>query len=399
MITQSSYATDSRVRRQAEILSHAGYKVDIINLYLPGRPKVEKIGSVTTYGILKDSSREGIVKYIGISILFFLSALIKLQTLSLKRNYHLIEIHNMPESLVFTTVFQKLKGIPIILDMHDLTPELFKSKWERNNNSLLSSFIKFVEWISCKYSDRIITVTNGCKTLLVKRKVPKEKITLILNSPDQDVLPYDNNREFRTITLGANLLYHGTVAERFGLHLAIEAMVHINNKIPGSVLRIYGKYDVHYKKELIRQIESLGLKENVFLGGLVTLEEINKLISKADIGIVPYVNNYYMNLALSTKTMEYAACGLPVVSTRLQTMLSLFNDSSIAYTKTDNPVDIAQNTIKLCLDPSLRMKLSENAHNVLKGISWRVMESRYLNLIHSLIGNESSENKLYNKVL
>jgi glycosyltransferase involved in cell wall biosynthesis len=411
MITQSCYITDSRIRRQAEILEHAGYKVDIINLYHSERPKVEKFGSVTTYGILKNRSREGIVKYLGFSFLFFISVFIKLQVLAIKRKYSIIEIHNMPESLVFVTVFQKLAGTPVILDIHDLTPELFQTKWGNNNNSLLISFIKFIEKISCKYSDKVITVTDGCKELLVQRKVPKEKITLILNSPDQDILIYDTNREFRTITSGGNFLYHGTVAERFGLHTAIEAMVHINKVIPGSVFRIYGKFDEHYKKDLIRQINSLGLNENILLGGAVTLEEINGLIKNSDIGIVPYVDNFYMNLALSTKTLEYAACGMPVVTTRLQTIMSIFDNNSIAYTYPDNPEDIAQNVIKLCLNPALRRNLTENAFKTLTGISWRVMETRYLNLINSIISTEMVENKvvntdkpiigkkLYNKVL
>ena len=410
MITQSCYITDSRVRRQAEILSNAGYKVDVICLYHPNKPKIEKFGLVTTYGILKNRSREGILKYLGFSILFFIGVFIKLQIMSLKKRYAAIEIHNMPESLVFTTVYQKMSGIAVILDIHDLTPELFKTKWDKKDN-LLITFIKFIEKVSCRYSDKIITVTESCKEILVQRGVPSEKITLVLNSPNQDILKYDNNREFRKLTSGANFIYHGTVAKRFGLHLAVEAMVHINKVIPGSVFRIYGKFDEHYKNELVRQIETLGLKNNIILGGLVTLEEINGLIKNSDIGIVPYVDNFYMNIAISTKTLEYAACGLPIVTTRLQTMMSLFDDKSISFTYSDNPEDIANKVIKLCHDPELRRNHSENAYRLLKGISWKVMEMRYFNLINSVIERDTTDNqivyarrevpekKLYKKVL
>ena len=393
MITQSCYITDSRVRRQAEILGKAGYKVDVINLFHPGRARVEKFGSVTTYGILKNRSRGGILKYLGFSALFFISAFIKLQILSFKRKYELIEVHNMPEFLVFTTVIQKLARIPVILDIHDLTPELFKEKWDQDD-TLFILFIKFIEKISCSYADKVITVTESCKELLVQRKVPKEKITLILNSPNQDILKYDKSREFRVISSGANFLYHGTVAERFGVHNAIEAMVHINKVIPGSVFRIFGKYDIHYKKDLIRHIDSLGLNNNVLLGGLVTLEEISELIKNSDIGIVPYNDNYYMNLALSTKTLEYAACGLPVVTTRLLLMMTLFNEKSISYTHSNSPENIAQNVIKLCFDPELRKNYSVNAYKALVGISWRVMELRFLDLINSVTRNGTARNEL-----
>jgi len=46
---------------------------------------------------------------------------------------------------------------------------------EKSTNSLLISFIEFIERISCSFSDKVITVTDGCKKLLVQRKVPKEK--------------------------------------------------------------------------------------------------------------------------------------------------------------------------------------------------------------------------------
>lgn len=174
MITQSCYITDSRVRRQAEILGKAGYKVDVINLFHPGRARVEKFGSVTTYGILKNRSRGGILKYLGFSALFFISAFIKLQILSFKRKYELIEVHNMPEFLVFTTVIQKLARIPVILDIHDLTPELFKEKWDQDD-TLFILFIKFIEKISCSYADKVITVTESCKELLVQRKYRRKK--------------------------------------------------------------------------------------------------------------------------------------------------------------------------------------------------------------------------------
>ncbi len=48
------------------------------------------------------------------------------------------------------------------------------------------------------------------------------------------------------------ILYHGTIAERFGLHIVISSMSLVNEKIPGSVLCIYGKYDKSYKKKINR---------------------------------------------------------------------------------------------------------------------------------------------------
>jgi len=57
-------------------------------------------------------------------------------------------------------------------------------------------------------------------------------------------------------------------------------------------------------------------------------------------------------------------------------------------TDSDNPENIAQKVIKLCFEPELRRNLSTNAYKTLEGISWQVMESRYLKLINSVLSKD-----------
>lgn len=387
MITQSNYPADPRVRRQAEVLENAGYEVDIICLPQTGQSRVQSFGKITAYRILSDRRSETISTYLVQSVFFFIRAFFKLQQLSFSRRYDLIQIHNMPDWHVFTAFFHKVAKIPIVLDIHDLTPELFESKWEKKRRSGVYFMVKFAEKISCSFADKVITVTEGCKEILVKRGVPKEKITVILNTPDENIFKFDEKREFKDITNGVRLLYHGTVAERFGIHIAIEAMKEIIEKIPGSVFKVYGKYDESYKEFLEKQIVELGLENNVFLGGRHLLEKIYEFIKDSDIGVVPYMNNLYMNIALSTKTFEYAAAGLPVVATRLRTLALTFDDSTITYSEPDSITDLVEKVVALALDPQKRKAQALNARKSLASISWNVMAKKYLNLIDTSIAD------------
>lgn len=381
MITQSNYPADPRVRRQAEVLEKAGYEVDIICLPQRGQSRVESFGKITAIRILTDKRSETISTYLLQSIFFFIRAFFKLQQLSFFKRYDLIQIHNMPDWHVFTAVFHKIAKVPVILDIHDLTPELFESKWEHKRKSLIFAIVKFAEKLSCSFADKVITVTEGCKELLVKRGVPPEKITVILNTPDENIFKFDDTREFKAITNRLRILYHGTVAERFGIHLAVEAMKSINERIPGSTFNVYGKYDDSYKEFLKRQIAALGLENSVFLGGRHLLEDIYEFIQHSDIGVVPYMNNLYMNIALSTKSFEYAAAGLPVVATRLRTLALTLDDTTMTYSEPDSAKDLAEKIISLALNPERRKTQALNARKALSGISWRVMAKRYLNLI------------------
>jgi len=388
MISQSPYPFDPRVRRQAEKLASAGFEVDILCLPLEDEPETEKFGErITAYRVLKkNTGQESIKKYLWVSATFFISGFLKLQKLNRIRKYRLIQIHNMPEVHVFTTVLQKMKGIPVLLDIHDLTPELLTSKW----NNLFSRVVKpltiFFEKISCRFSDHIITVTEGCKEILANRSTTADKITLILNTANTSTFPLFKERIFKNISKHAKLLYHGTVAERFGLHIIIDAMPLVLQRIPDSVLHVYGKYDADYKLFLEQKISELKLENNVFLEGARTHEELYEIMKDSDIEVVPYLNNEYMNLSLSTKVFECAASGLPIIATRLKTLGETFDNKAVKYVNDGDPVDFSDKIVEMCSNPFEREQMVLNAYNAITRISGDVMEERYLNLVEKMTG-------------
>lgn len=384
MIVLSAYPYDPRVRRQAEVLEAEGFEVDIICLREGEQTKTEKMGFVTAHRIMKSVNKESILKYLWLSFMFTFLSIIKLQFLSMRKDYRMIQVHNMPDFLVFTGIVQKLLGKKLVLDIHDLTVELFETKWPHKKKSFIMSAVRRVEKLSCSFADHVITVTDACKDKLVMRGVPPEKITLVLNTADPRIFQFDCDRKFEKIEKCARLLYHGTVAERFGVHTAIEALALVQRKVPGSILNVYGRYEQDYRKILEAKIRDLGLQDLVFLNGTRSLEEIYEIIKKSDIGLVPYVNDPYMNLALSTKTFEYAATGLPAVASNLYSLSLIFDDRSIRFAEADNPRAFAEGIIDLCMDPEKRMQISQNANEVVSAISGTVMGKRYLNLVENI---------------
>jgi glycosyltransferase involved in cell wall biosynthesis len=334
--------------------------------------------------------QESLKKYLYLTIKFWILGFIKLQKLHRKRNYRMIQIHNMPDTHVFMAVIQKLKGIPVLLDIHDLTPELLTSKWDNGMSRRLKSVVIFFERISCRFSDHLITVTEGCRQILSSRSAPEEKISLILNTASTSLFPFYKEREFRNIERGARLLYHGTVAERFGLHLVIDAMPLILESIPESVLIVHGKYDAVYKEGLEQKIREYNIENSVLLEGPRTHEELYEIMKTSDMEVVPYLSNEYMNLSLSTKAFECAAAGLPIVATRLKTLNMSFDDNAVCYTE-DNSKDIAEKVINICSDPDKRRNMTLNAYQAVQSISGDVMEERYMKVVENLTGLQRIE--------
>ncbi len=388
MISQSPYPFDPRVRRQAEKLAASGFEVDILCLPLENEPEIEKFGDrITAFRVLKkNTGQDSIKKYLWVSINFFVLSFIRLMKLNRIRNYRLIQIHNMPDVHVFTAVIQKWNKIPVLLDIHDLTPELLTSKWNNALSRIFKPLAVFFERISCRFSDHIITVTEGCREILSERSAPPGKITLVLNTANTSTFSFYKERTFSKITSEAKLLYHGTVAERFGLHIIIDAMPSILSKIPGTTLRVYGKYDAGYKSSLEEKIKKMKLGNNVFLEGARTHEELYEIMKDSDIEVVPYISNEYMNLSLSTKVFECAASGLPIVATRLKTLQLTFKDNAVKYANDSDPDDFASKIIELCSKPDERESMIMHAYDAISLISGDVMEERYLCLIEKMTG-------------
>ncbi|HEY6907490.1 MAG TPA: glycosyltransferase family 4 protein [Ignavibacteriaceae bacterium] len=380
MIALASYPGDPRIRRQAEALDAAGYKVDIICRHSGIQKKVEEFGNVTAHRIMKAQRKDTMIRYLLSSTLFLVLAFVKIQTLAFHRKYRFIQVHNMPDYLIFAAIVQKILGVPLLLDIHDLTVELFEEKWPEEKHKLLKKIVRFGEKISCRVANKVITVSETCGQRLIARGVPAEKITLVFNSADEEIFKY-RNREFPKLTAGVKLLYHGTISPRFGIHYAIEAMKEINKKIPGSVLLLYGRYEIGYREYLEKITNELQLTECVEFNGLIPREKIPEIIYKSDVGIIPYPNTDYMNLALPTKAFEYISSGLPVIISRLNDFSLLFPENSVQYIDNVSSQEIAEAVFYLSNNPDIRKNQVENALKKLQFISGEMMKQRYLNLV------------------
>jgi glycosyltransferase involved in cell wall biosynthesis len=381
----AQYPDDPRVRREAEALAEAGVWVDVICLRGPEESATETIGSVRTLRILHASDKETINRYLLLSLQFLVLSFLKILRLSARKRYDLIQFHNMPDYLVLAGILHKLMGTSLILDLHDLSVDLFDSKWGRARSRCFLPIVRLVERFSCALANSLITPSQGCIERLVARGISVQKITLVMNSAVPEVFK-KTLRDYRQIDDGARLIYHGTVAHRFGVHVAIEAMSLIKRRIPGSTLHVYGlRYDPGYRAFLEERVKLSGLEDCVFLEGFRPWEEIARIICQSDLAVVPYLRDPYMELALSTKTFECVAMGLPVVSARLKSLTSIFDEECLTYFEPGNAAEMAHLIIELSGNPQLRKERAERALLAYQPVSWPVMKDRYVNLALNLM--------------
>ena len=384
MVVMSDYPADPRVRREAEALARVGVSVDVICVRGPGESPWEVCGSIVAHRVFRNQSRERLAGYLVFTILFAMIACWRLFWMSLRHKYDLVQIHNMPDYLVFVGLWQKLLRRPVVLDIHDLTVELFESRWHEGRFRILLPFIRWTEKLACGFADHIITSSAGFQQRLIDRGVAPGKITLIMNTADplifrklaDDPLPPNDPPVF---------LYHGTVAPRFGIHILIAAIGLLWERGVGCRLNINGSYDTRYRQELARLVARSGLEDRVCFGGYLPLEEIRLEIAQTDIGVVPYLSDLFMDLALSTKGFEYVAMGVPVIASRLPSMSSIFPVEAVCYFESGSSKDLADQMEFMLAHRDLWPDYVAAADEAYRPYAWPMMVELYLELIQRLV--------------
>ena len=72
------------------------------------------------------------------------------------RKFDLVHVHNIPDFLIFSAWPAKRRGARLILDIHDIVPEFFVSKFGPPPQSLLVRSLRWVEKVSASVFDHVI---------------------------------------------------------------------------------------------------------------------------------------------------------------------------------------------------------------------------------------------------
>jgi len=104
-------------------------------------------------------------------------------------------VHNVPDFEVFAGIIPKLTGAKIILDIHDILPEFYGSKFNKDDRSLSYKMILFIEKISAAFVDHVIISNDLWGKNYTARAIDKDRCTVILNYPDPRTFNYDPQRE------------------------------------------------------------------------------------------------------------------------------------------------------------------------------------------------------------
>ena len=382
MIAYTFYETDGRVRRYAEALAKRGDEVDAIVLRQEGQTGVEIINGVKVHRIQKRVRDErGPFSYLAKLLLFFFHSSWVVTKRHLAGRYDLIHVHSVPDFQVFSTLIPRLMGAQVILDIHDIIPEFYASKFAVSENSFVFRILLLIEKLSAGYSNHVIIANHLWYAKLIRRSVPADKCTALINYPDPSVFfcrprTESHNGDFL-------MCYPGTLNWHQGLDVAINAMTLVRLKAPHAKFLIIGDGPDREKLKVLVQTE--GLEDHVIMSGIMPIEQVAKIMANVDVGVVPKRKNSFGNEAFSTKIMEFMASGVPVIASDTKIDQYYFHDTLVQFFESGNSADLADKIIDLAQDSEKKKTLTNRSLAFIQDNNWGVKKHEYLDLVDRLV--------------
>ncbi len=381
-VLHGPYLTDPRVRREAEALAEAGWEVDVICLHEDGKPRRDSVNNVRILRLPLARRRGSVVRYLFEYVAFFAMTAGVLVTRLTKR-YQVIHVNNMPDFLVFAAILPKLFGAKILLDVHDPMPELFQSKYGFSSSSFVIRFLRWqLKW-SMRFADAVMTVSDEMRRLL-NELLPAVEISVVMNMPNASFINLGQIPEEKRFANknGFRLLYTGTVAERYGVRVAVEAMPALKKLIPGVSLCVVGSGD--QIEELKRLAQDLGVADCIEFRGALPWTEIPKLIQESDLGVSVLLKDPHTDLCFTNKVVEYVTCGLPTVVSRTRTSETYYSEDTVRFVEPGDVESFVNAVLELYQDPEKRKDMSRKGMVLAGKWNWDNEKAKYIQLVEKL---------------
>lgn len=386
MIVHAYYEEDPRVRREAEALVARGRPVDVFALRRPGDAAEGIVGGVQVHRLdVQRHQGAGLGTYLREYLAFLFRAGWAVTRAHRRRRFAIVQVHTLPDFLVFAGLPLRMIGIPLVIDLHEAMPEFFRMRFPRASNPVVHRLLVLQERMSIALAGAALTVNDALAARLVAMGVPAAKVTVVLNSPS--LVRFDPSAHPRRAFCAdgtLRIVYAGALTPTYELDVAIEAVARIGAARPALPvsLEVYGRGDA--EGPLRARADALGIGERVTFHGRIPIEDVPAAIAAADVGIAPTRRDPFTDFSLSTKIFEYGAMGKPVVASRLPLVERTFPPGSVAVYDPGDADALAAALLGIVDDPAAREAAVERTMARIRELSWEHEADRLMALVERL---------------
>jgi glycosyltransferase involved in cell wall biosynthesis len=376
---------DRRVWLECQALVSAGYRVSVVCPKGRGDPSYEVVDTVELYKYRPYAPGGSKVSFISEYVYSFLATAWLMLKARRSGRFAVIQACNPPDIFwPIALAFRAIEGTKFIFDHHDLSPELYESRFP-GGPRLPYKGLRALERRTHRAADHVISTNDSYRDIAVKRSgKPASAVTVVRTGPDPDRLrrgPADpaQRRDRRYL-----VAYIGVMGPQDGVDIVVRAA--------DVVVRELGRDDIAFTLigsgdcfgDLVALRDELGLAGHVEFTGRAPDELVSRILSTADVGLSPDPKNPLNDLSTMNKSMEYMAFELPVVAFDLRETRVSTGDAAV-YVKPNDVHDYATAIVELLDDEGKRALLGKLGRTrVEQELAWRHQEVAYLGVYQRL---------------
>lgn len=364
-------AASNRTSKMAYFLKKQGHRVTVLT-GMPSYPtgilpkkyasklyfkeKIDDIDVLRTYEYPAPNQR--VFKRLFNNFSFLVSALTAILIIP---KYDIVIVSSPPFLGGITGLFAKqIWSAKFIFDVRDLWPQAAIELGFLRQGWLIKIF-KSLEMRYYKKADYILTATPSIKNDIALKGIPENKIIVLLNSVDTTVFkPTKSKREPYGFSKNDFIFaYTGNIGAAQGLATTLKA-AEILQKHPNIKFLFVGEGEE--KEKLIEMAKN---NPNVIFWPEKDRSEIINIINLSDIGNISLAKNKIFQQAIPSKTLEYFACGKPVIAAVSGTLKEIIFKSCTGVTyDIRNPKDLGDKILELSKKPESIKKMGYHARNL-----------------------------------
>ena len=373
---------EGRVAREALAALDAGWQVDVVAMRNPSEPAEETVDGVAVFRLpLSHGRGTGAFavarEYLGFTAL----ATAKVAALATRRRYQVIHVNNPPDFLMLAALVPRLLGARVVFDVHDFAPELYAMRFRgRPGFAVAAEALRLIERLAIRFAGAIVTVHEPYRRALEARGVRPDKITVVLNTVDERLIPAAPVPAKRN---AFRIVYHGTITPHYGVELLVEATARVAQEVPDVSLAIYGDGDA--LPDVRSRVDELGLSDRVHLSGrFLPQREVLERVRTASAGVMCNLPIELNQGALPTKLFEYAFLGVPIVTPDLPAIREYFSAEEVRFFRAGDADDLAEALREVATAPRAAEARAAAARQRYEAYRWPVSAQRYVELLERL---------------
>lgn len=369
---------DRRVWQEARALVEAGYRVSIIcpksRGFEKGRETLEGI-EIYRHALWEAASPLGyLVEYTwALAAQFLLAARIFART-----RFRIVHACNPPDLMFLVALVFKLFGVRFIFDHHDLNPELWEAKFG-NRRGLFHWLLCLAERLTFRTADVSIATNESYREVALTRgKMQPDRVFIVRSSPDLAKIRCGTPQP--ELKQGRNFLvvYLGTMGPQEGVDLMLQSAEHMIKKRGRddvSFVFIGGGSEI---PRLKAQAATSGIEAFVTFTGRIPDDELADYLCTADVCAAPDPKNPMNDKSTMNKILEYMAYARPVVLFDLTEGRRSAGEAAL-YARPNDPVDFAEQILKLLESEPLRRQLGEiGRQRIEEKLNWEIEKQALL---------------------